>query len=56
MAHVHAELRAGLQGAGTVIGAHDLWITATALAHGMDLLTARTRDFDRIPGLSALSA
>ncbi len=47
----HAELWAGLVRAGTMIGAHDLMIGATALARGHALATLNTRDFGRIPGL-----
>jgi tRNA(fMet)-specific endonuclease VapC len=36
---------------GELIGAHDLWIAATALAHGMGLATGNTREFKRVPGL-----
>jgi predicted nucleic acid-binding protein len=38
-----------------VIGAHDLWIAATALAYGLDLATDDGRSFDRVPGLTVLS-
>lgn len=33
------------------IGANDLWIAATALAHGMPVVTADIADFQRVPGL-----
>lgn len=56
VARVHADVWARLHGDGGVIGAHDLWIAATALAHGMDLVTANLRDFQRVPGLSVLTA
>ena len=39
-----------------LIGAHDLWIAATALAHGMGVATANPRDFRRVPGLRVLAA
>lgn len=48
---VHAQLWAQLDAAGTPIGAHDLWIAATCLAHGHALVTADLRDFARLPGL-----
>jgi tRNA(fMet)-specific endonuclease VapC len=47
----HAELWAGLARKGTAVGAHDLLIGATALAHGYALATLNARDFRRIPGL-----
>lgn len=47
----HAELWAGLAREGALIGAHDLMIGATALAHGYTLATLNARDFSRIPGL-----
>ncbi len=51
IARVHAEIWAGLEAAGTPIGAHDLWIAATAVAHGYGVVTSNTRDFARVPGL-----
>ena len=37
VARVHAELWASLAKEGNVIGQHDLWISATALTHGLVL-------------------
>lgn len=54
VARAHAEVWATLEGKGTPIGAHDLWIAATALSHGMDVATTNARDFKRIPGLSVV--
>lgn len=51
VARVHAEIWSQLAAKGEVIGAHDLWIAATALAHGMGLATGNTREFKRVPGL-----
>ena len=34
-----------------VIGAHDLWIAATALAHGLGVATGNVADLERVPGL-----
>jgi tRNA(fMet)-specific endonuclease VapC len=35
-----------------MIGANDLWIAATALAHDMPVVTADTAHFQRVPGLN----
>ncbi|MEX2530557.1 MAG: PIN domain-containing protein [Gemmatimonadota bacterium] len=50
-ARAHAELGAELTGRGTPIGTHDLWIAATAIARGLDLVTLNAREFERVPGL-----
>ncbi|HEY2283025.1 MAG TPA: PIN domain-containing protein [Solirubrobacteraceae bacterium] len=55
VARIHAETWAGLEAAGEVIGVHDLWIAATALAHGLRIATTNAREFERVPGLSVLS-
>jgi predicted nucleic acid-binding protein len=55
VARVHAELWADLDRRGDVPGAHDLWIAATALAHGYAVATRNKRDFDRVPGLRVLA-
>jgi tRNA(fMet)-specific endonuclease VapC len=51
VARSHARLWAHLEQTGMLIAAHDLWIAATALAHGMTLATGNARHFDRVPGL-----
>ena len=56
VARVHADIWAQLAARGEVIGAHDLWIAATALAHGMGLATGNTREFKRVPGLRLVVA
>jgi tRNA(fMet)-specific endonuclease VapC len=53
-ARAHAEIWAELENDGNLIGAHDLWIAATALSHGMAVATANTRDFGRVPGLDVV--
>jgi len=40
-----------LQKTGALIGANDLWIAATAIAHGMPLVTRNAAHFTRVPGL-----
>ena len=36
---------------GQLIGGNDLWIAATALAHGFGVVTNNTNEFRRVPGL-----
>ena len=36
---------------GRLIGTNDLWIAATALAHGFGLVTNNDSEFRRVPGL-----
>jgi len=55
VARVHSRVWASLAAKGEVIGAHDLWIAATAMAHGLDLATDDGQSFSRIPGLTVLS-
>jgi tRNA(fMet)-specific endonuclease VapC len=55
VARVHAGLGSELAAQGQPIGAHDLWIAATAIAHGHGVLTGNARDFSRVPGLRLLS-
>lgn len=51
IARAHAAVWAELEKDGNMIGAHDLWIAATALSHGMEVATANAKDFERVPGL-----
>lgn len=51
-AKVHAALQAEMMTNGQLIGAHDLIIAATALAHDHFVLTHNLRDFQRVPGLT----
>lgn len=55
IARVHAEIWAQLAAKGELIGAHDLWIAATALAHGMGLATGNATEFRRVPGLRVIT-
>jgi predicted nucleic acid-binding protein len=48
-ARVHAHLLASLA-RNVTIGAHDLLIGATAIAHGFPVLTTNGADFERMPG------
>jgi tRNA(fMet)-specific endonuclease VapC len=47
----YARLRADLERRGCVIGDRDMMIAATALAHGLVLVTDNDAEFSRIPGL-----
>lgn len=50
-ARVHAQLWADFQQSGTLIGAHDLWIAACAMANHVRLATRNVDEFRRVPGL-----
>lgn len=51
VARMHAKIWADLTAAGQPIGANDLLIAATALAHGYGIFTANVRHFQRVSGL-----
>lgn len=51
IARAHARVWADLAATGRGIGAHDLWLAATCLAHGLTLATGNLREFGRVPGL-----
>jgi predicted nucleic acid-binding protein len=53
---VHAEIWAALTARGVPIGAHDLWIAATALGHGLGVATRNASHYDRVPGLRVVTA
>jgi predicted nucleic acid-binding protein len=53
-ARIHASLWARLAAKGTVVGAHDLLIGATAIAAGYRVATRDRRSFRGIPGLEVL--
>lgn len=55
VARVHAEVWAELADRGAVIGAHDLWIAATALSHGLGVATRNVAHYERVPGLRVLA-
>ena len=52
VARVHSEIWSDLAGKGQLIGAHDLWLAASALANDCSLVTRNVREFERVPGLS----
>lgn len=51
-ARVYGQVRAGLEQAGAVLPDADLQIAATAIYHGLELVTGNLRHFHRIPGLA----
>ncbi len=55
IARVHADAWAQLARNGELIGAHGLWIAATALAHGMGLATGNAAEFKRVPALRVIA-
>jgi tRNA(fMet)-specific endonuclease VapC len=55
VARVHAGIWAELAQRGDAIGAHDLWIAATGLAHGLAVATRNVEDYERVPGLRVLA-
>jgi tRNA(fMet)-specific endonuclease VapC len=55
VARAHAEIWAGLEQRGEVIGAHDMWLAATAVSHGMEIATANATEFARVRGLTVVS-
>lgn len=54
VAATHALIAAEMAKHGTLIGAHDLQIAATALHYGSAILTANPREFQRVPRLQVL--
>jgi len=50
-AEVAGQIRADLKALGTPIGANDTLIAGQALARGLTLVTANTREFSRVAGL-----
>jgi tRNA(fMet)-specific endonuclease VapC len=51
-ARAHAQIWSELMAAGAIIGAHDLWLAATCISHGLTMVTANVREFARVPGLA----
>lgn len=54
VAEEHARLWASLEEQGAMIGMNDTWIAATVMANGMAIVTANSKEFTRIQGLSVL--
>jgi len=55
VARAHAEIWSQMAARGQTIGSHDLWIAATAIAHGLGVATRNTAHFGRVPGLRVVS-
>jgi tRNA(fMet)-specific endonuclease VapC len=53
-ARLHSRVWARLAAKGVSVGAHDLMIAATALAHDGKVATRDERSFPKIPGLAVL--
>ena len=51
-ARVHARVWASLAAAGTLVGAHDLQVAATALVAGSAVATLNRDEFGRVPALT----
>ena len=47
----YGEIYRALAAVGQLIGANDMWIAATALAHGFDVVTNNQDEFSRVTGL-----
>jgi tRNA(fMet)-specific endonuclease VapC len=55
VARVHADIWADLAHRSQPVGAHDLWIAATALAHGLGVATRNSTHFDHVAGLRVIT-
>jgi tRNA(fMet)-specific endonuclease VapC len=55
IARAHAGIWAQLAERGDVVGSHDLWIAASALAHGFAVATRNVGDFQHVPGLHVIA-
>ena len=55
VARAHADIWSQMARRGETIGSHDLWIAATAIAHGLGVATRNTAHFGRVPGLRVVS-
>jgi tRNA(fMet)-specific endonuclease VapC len=51
VADIHADLYANLRRSGALIGAHDMMIAATAIAHNLVVVTHNVGEFGRIEAL-----
>ncbi len=51
VARVYGQIHAQLAGSGRTVADADLQIAATALHHGLEVVTANLRHFERVPGI-----
>jgi tRNA(fMet)-specific endonuclease VapC len=51
----YGEIYRTLAANGQLIGTNDMWIAATALVHGMGIVTNNVAEFSRVPGLPVVS-
>ena len=51
----YGEIYRALAAKGQLIGTNDMWIAATALVHGMGVVTNNEDEFGRVPGLTVVS-
>jgi tRNA(fMet)-specific endonuclease VapC len=51
---IYAKLYSQLKAKKCLIGANDLWIAASALQHGGELVTRNVDEFSRVPGLKVM--
>jgi tRNA(fMet)-specific endonuclease VapC len=51
IARIYGEIRARMEADGRMPGEADLQIAATALHHGLSVVTGNVRHFERVPGL-----
>lgn len=56
VARVFGQIRAHLEDAGRVLPDAGLQIAATAVYHGLELVTGNLRHFERVPGLEVCTA
>lgn len=54
IAWTYSRIYRALRASGSLIGANDMWISATALTHDMPLVTRNAADFRRVPGLDVI--
>ena len=50
----YGEIYRALAAKGQLIGTNDLWIAATALVHGMGVVTNNVDEFSRVPDLTVV--
>jgi predicted nucleic acid-binding protein len=51
IARIYGQIQAGLARAGSTVADADLQIAATAIHHGLEVVTGNLRHFERIPGV-----